>query len=98
MAAIQTIKVKRDGPKGFRIINLSSFDPAVHEAYDVPAPAVKPVEPAAAPVAVARPATPSSAPRTVAKGPKGLWFVMDGEKRVSKGFASEAEAYAAMEA
>lgn len=95
MAEIPTIKVKRDGPKGFRIINLSSFDPAVHEAYDAPAPVMAPVEPAAAPVAPEPSATPSGA--FVGKGPRGLWFVMNGEARVSKGFKSEAEAYAAME-
>lgn len=96
MAEIPTIKVKRDGPKGFRIINLSSFDPAVHVPYDAPAPAVEPVKPVAAPVEPPPAETPSGA--FVAKGPRGLWFVMNGEDRVSKGFKSEAEAYAAMEA
>lgn len=33
MSEIPTIKVKRDGPKGYRIINLSSFDPAIHEPF-----------------------------------------------------------------
>lgn len=95
MTELPTIKVKRDGPKGYRIINLSSFDPAVHVPYDAPVPAVAPVEPVAAPVAAEPTAAPSSA--FVAKGPRGLWFVMNGEARVSKGFKSEAEAYAAME-
>lgn len=95
MAEIPTIKVKRDGHKGYRIINLSSFDPAVHEAYDALAPAMTPVEPAPVPVVPEPTATPSGA--FVAKGPRGLWFVMNGEDRVSKGFKSEAEAYKALE-
>ena len=83
MAASPTIKVKRDGPKGFRIINLSDFNPAVHVALDeAPAPAAPFAPPAAAPV--------------VAKGPKGLWFVMDGETRISRGFKTEAEALASV--
>lgn len=95
MAEIPTIKVKRDGTKGFRIINLSSFDPGVHVPYDAPAPAVEPVEYVPAPVVTEPSAPPSSA--FVAKGPRGLWFVMNGEDRVSKGFKSEAEAYKALE-
>lgn len=31
---IPTLKVKRDGPKGYRIINASAFDPKVHELYE----------------------------------------------------------------
>ena len=31
---IPTVKVKRDGPKGYRIINESDFDPAKHERAD----------------------------------------------------------------
>lgn len=31
---IPTIKVKRDGPKGYRLINASDFDPAKHELFD----------------------------------------------------------------
>lgn len=34
---IPTIRVKRDGPKGYHIINASDFDPAKHEAYDAAA-------------------------------------------------------------
>lgn len=34
MSEIPTIKVKRDGPKGYRIINLASFNPAVHEPFE----------------------------------------------------------------
>lgn len=30
------MKVKRDGPKGFRFINADAFDPAIHEAFDAP--------------------------------------------------------------
>lgn len=33
MSEIQTIKVKRDGPKGYRIINLASFDLNRHTVY-----------------------------------------------------------------
>jgi hypothetical protein len=84
MAAIPTIKVKRDGPRGFRIINLSDFNPAVHVALDE----------APAPVA---PSAPAAAAPVVAKGPKGLWFVMDGDARVSRGFKTEAEAIASVE-
>lgn len=35
-------------------------------------------------------------PLTVGKGPKGLWFVKSGDTLVSKGFATEEEAKAAM--
>jgi hypothetical protein len=92
MTAIPTIKVKRDGPKGYRLINLSDFNPKVHVAFEAPARAVEPGEPAPAPVATEpNDASPSAAP-VVAKGPRGLWFVMNGEERVSKGFRSEAEA------
>lgn len=31
---VPTIKVKRDGPKGYRIINASAFDAKVHEVYE----------------------------------------------------------------
>lgn len=31
---IPTIKVKRDGPKGYRLINASAFDPAKHELFE----------------------------------------------------------------
>lgn len=31
---IETMKVKRDGPKGYHIINKDSFDPAIHELYE----------------------------------------------------------------
>lgn len=31
---VPTVKVKRDGPKGYRIINKSDFDPAKHELFD----------------------------------------------------------------
>lgn len=33
MPDLPTIKVKRDGPRGWRIINKSAFDPKVHEAW-----------------------------------------------------------------
>lgn len=32
--AIPTIKIKHDGPKGFRIINRSAFNPEMHEAFE----------------------------------------------------------------
>jgi hypothetical protein len=38
------LKVKRDGPKGYRLIDADAFDPAIHEAFD--APVVAPVAPA----------------------------------------------------
>lgn len=31
---IPTITVRRDGPKGYKIINLSDFDPKRHEVYE----------------------------------------------------------------
>ena len=34
---LPTVKVKRDGPKGYHIINLADFDPAVHVLADPPA-------------------------------------------------------------
>jgi hypothetical protein len=40
---LPTIKIKSDRPKGFRIINLSSFDPAKHERYDAPLASPAPV-------------------------------------------------------
>lgn len=33
MLEIETVKVKRDGKKGYHIINKSNFDPAIHELY-----------------------------------------------------------------
>lgn len=88
--------VNPSAKSGFTRINESDFDPKVHSIYgEAPAPAVEPVEPVPAPVVTGTTPTPSSA--FVAKGPRGLWFVMNGEDSVSKGFKSEAEAYAAME-
>lgn len=37
MSAVETVKVKADTPRGYRIINKSSFDPKVHKAYDAEA-------------------------------------------------------------
>jgi hypothetical protein len=34
MSDLPTIKVKRDGPRGWRIINQAAFDPKVHKAWD----------------------------------------------------------------
>jgi hypothetical protein len=34
MSELPTVKVKRDGPRGWRIINASNFDPAVHQHWD----------------------------------------------------------------
>ncbi len=34
MSSLPTVRVKRDGPKGSRIINLSSFNPEIHEPAD----------------------------------------------------------------
>ena len=31
---VETVKVNRDGPKGYHIINKSDFRPGVHEVYD----------------------------------------------------------------
>jgi len=36
MSVLPTVRVK-GGPKGSRIINRSSFDPAIHELADAPA-------------------------------------------------------------
>ena len=33
----KTVKVKRDGPRGWRNIAATSFDPDVHELFDAPA-------------------------------------------------------------
>jgi hypothetical protein len=30
------LKVKRDGPKGFRLIDAAAFNPAVHQMFDAP--------------------------------------------------------------
>lgn len=35
---LPTVRIKADTPRGYRIINESSFDAAKHELYDVPAP------------------------------------------------------------
>lgn len=35
--------------------------------------------------------------RTVAKGPRGLWYVMKDGERISSGYASEADALASIE-
>jgi len=32
------VKVKRDGPRGWRWIDAHRFDPAVHELFDAPHP------------------------------------------------------------
>jgi hypothetical protein len=34
VSSLPTVRVKRDGPKGSRIINLSSFNPEIHEPAD----------------------------------------------------------------
>lgn len=36
---LETVMVKRDGPKGYRIINRTDFDPAVHVLHDPEQPA-----------------------------------------------------------
>lgn len=39
---LETVKVKRDGPRGWHIINESDYDPDVHELVeDAPAPVAK---------------------------------------------------------
>lgn len=30
---VETVKVKREGPRGYHVINKSDFDPKVHEVY-----------------------------------------------------------------
>ena len=37
MTTIETVKVKKDSPKGYHIINKSDFDPKLHELF-TPAP------------------------------------------------------------
>ena len=32
------MKVKRDGPRGYRLIDAHRFDPAVHKLFDPPHP------------------------------------------------------------
>lgn len=50
---IPTVKVRRDGAKGFRLINEADFDPERHDLFDAPkakrgkAKAVEPEAPAA---------------------------------------------------
>lgn len=34
MPTLETLKVKRDGPRGWHIINASAFDPKVHELFE----------------------------------------------------------------
>jgi len=34
MEIVETVKIKRDNDKGYRIINKSSFDPEQHELYE----------------------------------------------------------------
>ena len=36
---LPTVKIKRDGPRGFRIINESDFDASKHVLFDAPAKA-----------------------------------------------------------
>lgn len=80
MSTVPTIKIRRDNERGYRIINLSSFNPAVHEAFDAaPAP-----EPASEDPAL-----------SVGKGPQGKWYVKQGKERISEAFETEAEALAA---
>jgi hypothetical protein len=31
---METVKVKRDCPRGYKIINKSDFDPSIHELYE----------------------------------------------------------------
>ncbi|MBZ4209515.1 MAG: hypothetical protein LAD29_00165 [Rhodoferax sp.] len=35
----ELIKVKRDGPRGWHLIDADKFDPAVHELFDAQPPA-----------------------------------------------------------
>lgn len=167
MSAVDTIKIKAEGPKGFRIINRSSFDPKAHKAFDekVAPPAISDADRKAADELESRRkaeanrgqsggAVPAAATsrnpsgtfseptptdirypdkdatefennhgafigksaaglreeldlpdepggikpaRTVAKGPQGLWFLMNSGERVSKGFKSEDEAKAELD-
>jgi len=52
MARADTIRVKRDGPRGWHSIPAASFDPDKHQRWDASAPK----EPAEAPKAPAEPA------------------------------------------
>ncbi len=36
------VKIKRDGPKGYKFIASDSFDPKLHELFDAPAKAAAP--------------------------------------------------------
>jgi len=36
---VETVRVKRDGPRGYHTINKADFDPARHQLYDEPAAA-----------------------------------------------------------
>lgn len=42
------------------------------------------------------PPAPVTPPQRVGKGPRGLWYVWRGDDRVSKGYPSEGEAFAAL--
>lgn len=87
MSALPTVKIKRpDNDRGgFAIINESDFDPAKHELFD--APPSEDVQPEAG--------VDLEAETSFAKGPRGLWYAMQDGKRVSSGYATEAEARAA---
>lgn len=97
---LPTIRVRRDGPRGYRLINLADFDPARHELLD-PADIVRlPQEMAAA---IRDPLDHDGDGRkggglgglTVGRGPGGRWCVKRGKERVSDLFDTEAEAEAA---
>ena len=45
---VPTVKVKRDGPKGYRLINKSDFDPARHELFAPPVEEAKKPKPSKA--------------------------------------------------
>jgi hypothetical protein len=164
---VETIKVKREGGKGYRLINKTDFDPKKHKTFDgekveaamsaeerkladememrrkIEANRGQSGSVVDADVSQRNPSGTYSEPtptdirypdktatefennlgafvgksaaglrqemglpdapggihphRRVAKGPKGLWFVMEGEDRVSAGFKSEAEAMAELE-
>jgi hypothetical protein len=77
---VPTTKIKAENSRGYRIINASEFNPAVHERYE-PESRVNPV------IEPEEPATP-----TIGKGPRGLWYVRLDGKPISNGYATEDEA------
>ena len=80
---LPTIRIKFGDD--FAIINESDFDAELHELFDEPEVQDDPE------------ADPDDAkPTSIEKGPRGMFYVMQDGKRVSRGFKTEDEAIAEM--